>query len=65
MRAGPSISEKLATLPSDTVVYTGHRESTTIGDETVHYDEWVTRSRNTIGWLRVIRCAAGLSGGLR
>jgi glyoxylase-like metal-dependent hydrolase (beta-lactamase superfamily II) len=38
-----SISEKLGRLPGDTVVYTGHGESTTIGDEIVHYDEWVAR----------------------
>ena len=38
-----SISEKLGKLPSDTVVYTGHGDSTTIGDEIVHYDEWVAR----------------------
>ena len=30
-------------LPADTVVYTGHGDSTTIGDEIVHYDEWVAR----------------------
>ena len=38
-----SISEKLGKLPPDTVVYTGHGDSTTIGDEIVHYDEWVAR----------------------
>jgi glyoxylase-like metal-dependent hydrolase (beta-lactamase superfamily II) len=38
-----SISDKLGKLPADTVVYTGHGDSTTIGDEIVHYDEWVTR----------------------
>ena len=38
-----SISEKLGKLPGDTVVYTGHGDSTTIGDEIVHYDEWVAR----------------------
>jgi hypothetical protein len=25
------------------VVYTGHGDSTVIGDEIVHYDEWVAR----------------------
>jgi len=36
-----SISERLGTLPADTVVYTGHGDTTVIGDELVHYDEWV------------------------
>ncbi|MEZ0054169.1 glyoxylase-like metal-dependent hydrolase (beta-lactamase superfamily II), partial [Mycobacterium sp. MAA66] len=39
-----SISEKLGKLPEDTVVYTGHGDTTTIGGELVNYDEWVTRS---------------------
>ena len=38
-----SISNRLGKLPADTVVYTGHGDSTTIGDEIVHYDEWVAR----------------------
>jgi glyoxylase-like metal-dependent hydrolase (beta-lactamase superfamily II) len=38
-----SISGRLGVLPGDTVVYTGHGDSTTIGDEIVHYDEWVAR----------------------
>jgi glyoxylase-like metal-dependent hydrolase (beta-lactamase superfamily II) len=38
-----SISERLGKLPSDTVVYTGHGDSTVIGDELVNYDEWVKR----------------------
>jgi glyoxylase-like metal-dependent hydrolase (beta-lactamase superfamily II) len=38
-----SIKDKLGKLPADTVVYTGHGDSTRIGDETVHYDEWVAR----------------------
>lgn len=37
-----SISEKLAKLPGDTVVYTGHGGATTIGDEILHCDDWVT-----------------------
>ncbi|OBF99094.1 MBL fold metallo-hydrolase [Mycolicibacter sinensis] len=38
-----SISEQLGKLPADTVVYTGHGDSTRIGDELVNYDEWVAR----------------------
>ena len=38
-----SISDRLGTLPGETVVYTGHGDSTTVGDEIVHYDEWVSR----------------------
>ncbi|MDH6245754.1 MBL fold metallo-hydrolase [Mycobacterium sp. OTB74] len=38
-----SISEKLGKLPQDTVVYTGHGDTTTIGGELVNYDEWVAR----------------------
>ena len=38
-----SISGRLGSLPGDTVVYTGHGDTTRIGDEIVHYDEWVAR----------------------
>ena len=38
-----SIKDKLGALPPDTVVYTGHGDSTRIGDELVNYDEWVAR----------------------
>ena len=38
-----SISEKLGKLPGETVVYTGHGDTTTIGGELVNYDEWVAR----------------------
>lgn len=38
-----SIAKKLGTLPGETVVYTGHGDTTTIGGEIVHYDEWVAR----------------------
>ena len=38
-----SISTKLGTLPGETVVYTGHGDTTTICGEIVHYDEWVAR----------------------
>lgn len=38
-----SIKGKLGALPPDTVVYTGHGDSTTIGGELVDYDEWVKR----------------------
>jgi glyoxylase-like metal-dependent hydrolase (beta-lactamase superfamily II) len=38
-----SIAERLGKLPGDTVVYTGHGNTTTIGGELLHYDEWVAR----------------------
>ena len=38
-----SISGRLGELPADTVVYTGHGDNTRIGDELVHYDDWVAR----------------------
>ncbi len=38
-----SISKRLGMLPGETVVYTGHGDTTTIGDEIVNYDEWVAR----------------------
>jgi len=38
-----SIKGKLGALPADTVVYTGHGDTTTIGGELVNYDDWVTR----------------------
>ncbi|QUR69821.1 MBL fold metallo-hydrolase [Mycobacterium spongiae] len=38
-----SISERLGTLPADTVVHTGHGDSTTVGDEIVNFEQWVAR----------------------
>lgn len=38
-----SIKGKLLVLPEQTVVYTGHGPSTTIGDEAPHLDEWIAR----------------------
>jgi glyoxylase-like metal-dependent hydrolase (beta-lactamase superfamily II) len=38
-----SIRDRLLVLPVDTVVHTGHGESTTIGAEAPHLDEWVAR----------------------
>lgn len=38
-----SISTRLLTLPAETVVLTGHGDSTTIGDEAPHLAEWVAR----------------------
>jgi glyoxylase-like metal-dependent hydrolase (beta-lactamase superfamily II) len=38
-----SISQRLGKLPESTTVYTGHGDSTTIGDELIHYEEWVAR----------------------
>jgi glyoxylase-like metal-dependent hydrolase (beta-lactamase superfamily II) len=38
-----SIRTKLLTLPPATVVHTGHGESTTIGEEAPHLEEWIAR----------------------
>jgi glyoxylase-like metal-dependent hydrolase (beta-lactamase superfamily II) len=38
-----SIRTKLLTLPPETIVHTGHGDSTTIGAEAPHLDEWITR----------------------
>ena len=38
-----SIRDRLFTLPGDTVVHTGHGDSTTIAEEAPHLDEWIAR----------------------
>ncbi|UGU29907.1 MBL fold metallo-hydrolase [Mycolicibacterium smegmatis] len=38
-----SIKNRLGKLPDETVVYTGHGDTTTIGGELVNYDDWVKR----------------------
>jgi glyoxylase-like metal-dependent hydrolase (beta-lactamase superfamily II) len=38
-----SIRDRLLTLPANTIVHTGHGDTTTIGDEAPHLDEWVAR----------------------
>ena len=38
-----SIRERLLTLPPETVVHPGHGESTTIGDEAPHLQDWINR----------------------
>ncbi|WP_053351979.1 MBL fold metallo-hydrolase [Leucobacter musarum] len=38
-----SIRERLLTLPADTTVYTGHGDTTTIGAEAPHLEEWIAR----------------------
>ncbi|MER7128681.1 MBL fold metallo-hydrolase [Streptosporangium saharense] len=38
-----SIGERLLTLPGETVVETGHGDSTTIGAEAPHLQEWIAR----------------------
>lgn len=38
-----SIKGKLLTLPAETVVRTGHGDSTTIGDEAPSLDDWIAR----------------------
>ncbi|MGV9321940.1 MBL fold metallo-hydrolase [Streptomyces sp. NPDC003660] len=38
-----SLRKKLLTLPPDVVVRTGHGDSTTIGAESPHLDDWIAR----------------------
>ena len=38
-----SIRTHLLTLPGDTVVYTGHGDTTTVGDEAPSLDDWIAR----------------------
>ncbi|MGW0478286.1 MBL fold metallo-hydrolase [Nonomuraea sp. NPDC003214] len=38
-----SIRDRLLTLPPETVVHTGHGDSTSIGVEAPHLQEWITR----------------------
>ncbi|MEW2353320.1 MBL fold metallo-hydrolase [Spirillospora sp. NPDC029432] len=38
-----SIRDRLLTLPAETVVHTGHGDSTTIGAEAPHLQEWIDR----------------------
>ncbi|MEU9454041.1 MBL fold metallo-hydrolase [Streptomyces sp. NPDC048277] len=38
-----SIGERLLTLPGDTVVHTGHGDTTTVGAEAPHLQEWIDR----------------------
>lgn len=38
-----SIRDRLLVLPPATVVHTGHGDTTTIGDESPHLDEWLAR----------------------
>lgn len=38
-----TIRSQLFTLPAATVVHTGHGESTSIGEESPHLDEWIAR----------------------
>lgn len=38
-----SIRERLLTLPAETVVHTGHGDSTSIGAEAPHLQEWIDR----------------------
>ncbi len=38
-----SIRSRLLTLPSETVVHTGHGDDTTIGAEAPHLEEWIAR----------------------
>jgi len=38
-----SIRDRLFVLAPDTIVHTGHGDTTTIGDESPHLDEWLAR----------------------
>ncbi|WP_436735822.1 MBL fold metallo-hydrolase [Streptomyces sp. BBFR102] len=38
-----SIRDRLLTLPEATVVRTGHGDTTTVGEEAPHLDEWIAR----------------------
>lgn len=38
-----SIRTHILTLPPETVVHTGHGDSTTVGEEAPHLDEWIER----------------------
>jgi glyoxylase-like metal-dependent hydrolase (beta-lactamase superfamily II) len=38
-----SLSDRVGKLPNETVVYTGHGDTTTVGDEMPHYYEWMVR----------------------
>jgi len=38
-----SIRERLLELPPETIVHTGHGDTTTIGDEAPHLEEWIAR----------------------
>jgi glyoxylase-like metal-dependent hydrolase (beta-lactamase superfamily II) len=38
-----SIRSRLLPLPPDTVVHTGHGDSTTVGDEAPHLEDWIAR----------------------
>ncbi|GAA4867292.1 MBL fold metallo-hydrolase [Serinicoccus chungangensis] len=38
-----SITDRLLTLPEETVVHTGHGDTTTIGEEKPHRQEWLDR----------------------
>ncbi|MGJ9404272.1 MBL fold metallo-hydrolase [Arthrobacter sp. KK5.5] len=38
-----SIRDRLLVLPAETIVNTGHGDTTTIGTEAPHLDEWITR----------------------
>ena len=38
-----SIATRLLTLPGDTTVRTGHGDTTTIGTELPHLEEWIVR----------------------
>ena len=43
-----SIRDRLFALPADTAVNTGHGDTTRIGDESPHLEEWIARGNRTL-----------------
>src|SRR4029450_11113281 len=57
-----STPHRLLTLPAATIVHTGHGDSTTIGDEAPHLDEWIARGHLS-PTSKIARRAGGTPGG--
>jgi glyoxylase-like metal-dependent hydrolase (beta-lactamase superfamily II) len=52
-----SISQRLGTLPAETVVYPGHGDNTTIRGELVHLDQWIRPRKQRDFYCRAIQLA--------